>query len=573
MIITCEQCNASFNLNESLLKPTGSKVRCSKCNNVFLAYPLPAEEEPVKPTEVIPELEAEHEDETASDRPDLADTEEMPEETPVAAEVADEDIEDLDLDLEPAQAPISEEFIDEDIEDLDLDFEPDKEAPEPEEVADETVALEDLDLDLDFEPDKEAPEPEEVADEAIEDLQLDLETDEETMPEAEEASDEALDELELALDMDTEPESVSTEAEESDELDLSDIEAMLDLDTAPEAESEVESEEVELEFDMGTEPEIKTDAEDVTGTELEEAGMADLSELEQLLDVEETPEVEDDATLEDFGIDLEMEEDAAASDTTGDAAEAEVMEFDEIAEPSEEEDFELEYEDETADELEVPAGKDADDFYVDTQVMEPGALLAAAGVADKEEEKEKRPVPVRKKRISRPVLIGLVVVLLAGAAFGTLALLNSRNIRIPFISDVLFKPKVEDPGNLMITPLGVNGKFVENAQAGHLFIISGRVKNDYSHNRRFLRITGKLFTKSKVAVKTETVFCGNFLSDIELANLDLGAIKTRLMNRAGDKQSNFSVKPGQMIPFMIVFSNLPDNIEEFSIEVAGSTQG
>ncbi|MBW1754259.1 MAG: zinc-ribbon domain-containing protein [Deltaproteobacteria bacterium] len=39
MIITCEECQASFNLDESLLKPTGSKVRCSKCKKVFVAYP------------------------------------------------------------------------------------------------------------------------------------------------------------------------------------------------------------------------------------------------------------------------------------------------------------------------------------------------------------------------------------------------------------------------------------------------------------------------------------------------------------------------------------------------------
>ena len=125
----------------------------------------------------------------------------------------------------------------------------------------------------------------------------------------------------------------------------------------------------------------------------------------------------------------------------------------------------------------------------------------------------------------------------------------------------------------MIAPLGVNGKFVENTQAGQIFVITGRVKNDYSHNRSFIKITGNIFIKNNVAVKTETVFCGNFLADDELANLDLGAIKTRLMNRMGDKKSNFSVKPGQIIPFMIVFSNMPDNLEEFSIEVTESTQG
>jgi predicted Zn finger-like uncharacterized protein len=39
MIITCENCSTSFKLDESLLNRAGSKVRCSNCKTVFLAYP------------------------------------------------------------------------------------------------------------------------------------------------------------------------------------------------------------------------------------------------------------------------------------------------------------------------------------------------------------------------------------------------------------------------------------------------------------------------------------------------------------------------------------------------------
>lgn len=47
MIIECESCASKFNLDEGLLKPGGSKVRCSLCKHVFIAYPpeeLPVEE-------------------------------------------------------------------------------------------------------------------------------------------------------------------------------------------------------------------------------------------------------------------------------------------------------------------------------------------------------------------------------------------------------------------------------------------------------------------------------------------------------------------------------------------------
>ena len=39
MIIECENCLIKFNLNENLLRPNGSKVRCTKCGNIFLAFP------------------------------------------------------------------------------------------------------------------------------------------------------------------------------------------------------------------------------------------------------------------------------------------------------------------------------------------------------------------------------------------------------------------------------------------------------------------------------------------------------------------------------------------------------
>lgn len=40
MIITCENCSTRFTLDESLLSSEGSKVRCSQCRHVFLAFPL-----------------------------------------------------------------------------------------------------------------------------------------------------------------------------------------------------------------------------------------------------------------------------------------------------------------------------------------------------------------------------------------------------------------------------------------------------------------------------------------------------------------------------------------------------
>ena len=41
MKIPCESCHSVFRLNSSLIKDTGSVVRCSKCRKVFRVYPPP----------------------------------------------------------------------------------------------------------------------------------------------------------------------------------------------------------------------------------------------------------------------------------------------------------------------------------------------------------------------------------------------------------------------------------------------------------------------------------------------------------------------------------------------------
>ncbi len=63
MIIECEKCHVKYNLDENLLKETGSKVRCSRCKHVFTAFPpereLQIEEAPAEGLEETEESAAE----------------------------------------------------------------------------------------------------------------------------------------------------------------------------------------------------------------------------------------------------------------------------------------------------------------------------------------------------------------------------------------------------------------------------------------------------------------------------------------------------------------------------------
>jgi predicted Zn finger-like uncharacterized protein len=132
MNITCENCRTTFHLDETLLASQGSKVRCSICKHVFLAYPpLPSP------------AEDEFEETVALDSPPLAGTE--PADTSIDEETDFDQILEESLEEEKAASSefsemeigVMEEMSDEDVvgtepgEELEED-EAFEETPEPE---------------------------------------------------------------------------------------------------------------------------------------------------------------------------------------------------------------------------------------------------------------------------------------------------------------------------------------------------------------------------------------------------------------------------------------------------------
>jgi predicted Zn finger-like uncharacterized protein len=525
MIITCKECKASFKLDESLLKPTGSKVRCSKCNEIFVAYPPKISEEIETPIEMgldsedqqlAEELEADKKETTEPDELDFSGIDKLIDEEDASEDVADEDTEDLELDL-------------------DLDMEPETER-----------AKEDIEAEIDQE------EPDELDLSDLENL-----LDEEEAAISESTSDETVEDLDLKIvpetDVSTEKTPPSVESEELDELDLSDLEEILDLDE-PTTEEESVPDDIVLELDMETEPELEKMSETVEAEDLEEV---DLTEIEKMLELEEEAEAKEAPVEEELELELDVEEEAADAPLPDDSSQVEVYELDEAAD--------------TVDESEAAEVAAAEDLEPEFEVGESDGEDQLEDEVVDEELLEEETTPVKERRISKPLVVLLILVLLAGGSYGTYVLLDFMNIEIPYISDYL-KPKVSDPtGSLKIDTLDVNSKFLLNVKEGKLFVITGRVKNGYSDVRRFISINGRLYKKGKILSQTETVFCGNVLSDIELSNMELEAIKKRLSNRFGDNRSNMEIKPQGELPFMIIFSNLPEDLEEFSIEVAGST--
>jgi pilus assembly protein FimV len=506
-----------------------------------------------------------------SDLEDLVDSDEGLEVEDMAVEAsgdADLDLSDLDGALDTEEEPASEAL------DFDLEEEPVAEEPilesapdidgtdeldlseldgimEPDETA--AAASSDEDLELDFEvaegsTEKMPVESAEISDELeMSDLEQMLESDETPASEAEEDLD-----LDLDLEGTDEASLFSEEQKGSDDAEFLDIEKMLEEseDTVPGAQRAEKPVELDLEAVLdeaakSDEPELELDLElgdDVLGTEsalaASESGEADLDF--KLLDSDEET-LQFGATQASATV---IEEDLLAS--SGPAASTDDFATDDFA--------------------------GASDFGGQTEIMESmGADIGA-------------PVRRRKSRKSVVAVFALLLVCLIGyVVIQNLAVKIPyvSDFKIPYLSDVkipylsgLLKTEDQDMvGNLKITPLGatITHKFIQNNLAGDIFVIQGQVRNEYDHPRSYIKITAKLYDKNKALAKTITVYCGNVLSDSDLANMDMAAINKHLQNRFGDNRSNIRINSGKTVPFFVVFNRLPPDLDEYTVEVAGSS--
>ncbi|HEA68573.1 MAG TPA: DUF3426 domain-containing protein [Desulfobacterales bacterium] len=464
MNITCEECSTTFSLDETILKPSGSKVQCSKCKNIFTAYPAAPTEISKESASALSDLEQSETDEQLqipqedlfeekfdpSDLRDSAEIEEEPAQVGESKKVTDESGLEFDFDLS----------VTDDDETGDFDFEIDQEETAEEGI--EELDLSELEEMLDIEEPETKPEVQEV------------EPDADIVPDSKEGPEKKIEELDIEPDL-----QMTLE----DDVELSDIEDPGKPDSLQKAEPEAAPTSEELEFETATD-----DQEDV---------------------LEKKPTEKEEPVEEAFGTGISISE------------------------------------------TESPK---------DEKFQEPGRDLGENAIFGDEEIE-----PMRKKGVSSLLLVILLLAILGGGAYGAWIFLDKPKVTIPYISDFL-KPKPQDLGNLKITPFDINSSFVDNAKNGRLFVITGQVKNSYPDTRNFVKVIGRLYTKGKKLTKTETIYSGNILSKQDLSNLELNVIKKRLTNK-----TVVNVEPGKVLPFMLVFNNLPGDLDEFTVEVKESS--
>lgn len=183
----------------------------------------------------------------------------------------------------------------------------------------------------------------------------------------------------------------------------------------------------------------------------------------------------------------------------------------------------------------------------------------------------------RKKKplISLPVLMLLLIFFLTAGAYVASIMTGYKiphfpDVNIPFLEKYL---KKDTPAAMDQKPVpnenSVNGRFVSNNTSGTLFVITGRVDNPSGLSFSRIEVQGTLSTKEIPLAKTKNAFCGNIITEEQLKSGDITEMMKQLEAKEGNHNSNMNIKPGAGVPFMIIFSDLPEKLQNFNVKVVG----
>ena len=229
--------------------------------------------------------------------------------------------------------------------------------------------------------------------------------------------------------------------------------------------------------------------------------------------------------------------------------------------------------------------KEEEEVKIDVDVdeaMERAAIIEEEILAREEEEKgekieetekpaKTRPIIKKRRRSKLWITILLIVLLLVGASAALIVFKpDLLSEYIPFLKKPLSKEQVFDMGNKRLSFKDLNGSFVNLKKAGKLFLVKGLVVNNYPDKRNYIRIKSNILDSKAKGVKSKIAFAGNPINDKELKSLSIEEINKRLMNKFGKNKMNTNILPGSSIPFMIIFSDLPEDISEFTVEAISS---
>jgi predicted Zn finger-like uncharacterized protein len=575
MIVQCEACQTRFRLADEKIKAGGTKVRCSKCKEVFTV--MPPEPEPVEEAVDYGSFNMEKVADEAPSGP-TATTE------PVVPPTPEPEAEPTAQESAPAAAEPPAESTQETEEDVDFStLESEMGDPVPDdELADEFSFVDTSQLSADA-ADGEETETAEA------DVSADTEKQEQGSLDEATNFDDAFSETDepggaLEFEFNEESDTAAAETAASDEIDSTtesfagneeiDFSSEESADTSAlssdEAPEDTQEQDEPGDFAFGdTEEEAQASNE---SSEPDEFSFDDDVPFEE----ESSSEWGDDAPAEDTSFDFEEPQfDTNEAPAESPAAESrdDSLQFGEI-------DFASD-----SSEDEAPGLASEDDFSkASMELKEEPESFSPSQESPKppadnydDEKPLLAPPPPKKSSLSRILVLLVLLLAILGGAAGFLFIqegtinLSTIGQYLPFLQEYIGEAPASSPGDRI--GINVSGSSYVNGTEGQLLVIQGAAVNNHPVTRSSITIKGVLLDAQGQTLLQQTVFCGNQLSDNALKTMSFAAIEEAMNNQFGDSLSNMNVAAGTSIPFTIVFRNLPGGIANINVEVVDSKPG
>jgi len=127
----------------------------------------------------------------------------------------------------------------------------------------------------------------------------------------------------------------------------------------------------------------------------------------------------------------------------------------------------------------------------------------------------------------------------------------------------------EGPGFELKNVIG--NVLTDAAASPKILVITGEAINRTSMGKSGIRVSAALLDNSANVLVEQTVYAGNVLSGGKLKTEDRATLEKALANPLGERLANMDVLPGKSVPFMVLFFDVPENMDGYRVE-AKNTQ-
>ncbi len=169
------------------------------------------------------------------------------------------------------------------------------------------------------------------------------------------------------------------------------------------------------------------------------------------------------------------------------------------------------------------------------------------------------PTLAKKSGRGKSIWIALILVALIAAGAGAYFYLYDPK---PEAAPEDIAKKVE-----LLTMRNVRQYNLLNEKVGKVFVIEGKVVNEFPEPKELIELEGAIYDKNKKPLAAKRQLAGTQLSLFQLQVLSEKEMESFLNNKMEILANNTNVPPGGEVPFMILFYAPPDDVAEFGVKI------